>query len=308
MNLNKLKELSILATKKINQFSGNVLRTRGGRIGSGMGLLIEALWGYYINMELEKEDFEIGWFPDHQYNDFVCLRKNEEWNEATKEGEAYRMEVKSMNFGADESKGHFDVLSSEIGKSDLLIVIIWEWVQITKYHSVPKIKDQYIGLAQEVITLRDALHKTRGGTFVAKENCPEQDCGCADNICLYEGEPLNAAGKRERFKGPPSARPSQKVSYAANFGGLIRMLKTSGSDSRKKFRALRKTNASIDEYISFIHRNYLSEEANQYTKSEWNTIASLYNLNTSSLSKKEIIDLVRENVPEYHTALRDNLK
>jgi len=308
MNLDKLKELSILATEKINDFSKNVLRTRGGRIGSGMGLLIEALWGYYINMELEKENFEIGWFPDHQYNDFVCLKKNEEWNEVTKGGEEYRMEVKSMNFGADESKGHFDVLSSEIGKSDLLIVIIWEWEQVTNHHSVPKIKDQYIGLAQDVIILRDALHETRGGTFVSKENCPEQDCSCVDDYCNYKGEPLNANGKRERLKGPPSARPSQKVSYAANFGGLIRMIKTSSFDSRTKFRALRKTNASIDEYISFIHRNYLSEEENQYTRSEWITIASLYDLDISSLSKKELINLVRENVPEYHTALRDNLK
>jgi len=308
MNLDALKELSILATGKINEFSENVLKTRGGRIGSGMGLLIEALWGYYINTELEREDFEIGWFPDHQYNDFVCLRKNEEWNKQTKEGEEYRMEVKSMNFGADESKGHFDVLSSEIGESDLLIVIIWEWEQITNHHSVPKIKDQYIGLAQDVIILRDALHETRGGIFVTKENCPEQDCECAEDYCSYAGEPLNAKGKRERLKGPPSARPSQKVSYAANFGGLIRMIKTSGIDSRTKFRELRKANPSIDEYISFIHRNYLSEEENQYTRNEWNTIASLYNIDTSSLSKKEIINLVRENISEYHAALRDNLE
>jgi len=308
MNIDKLKELSIITTSKINEFSESVLKTRGGRIGSGMGLLIEALWGYYINMELGKEDFEIGWFPDHQYNDFVCLKKNEEWNEQTKAGEEYRMEVKSMNFGADESKGHFDVLSSEIGTSDLLIVIIWEWVKITTHHSVPQIKDHYIGLAKDVIILRDALHETRGGVFVTKDNCPEEYCGCSDNHCLYKGEPLNKAGKRERLKGPPSARPSLRVSYAANFGGLIRMIKTSGLDSRTKFRELRKSNPSIDEYISFIHRNYLPEEENQYTRNEWNAIASLYNLDTSSLSKKEIINLVRKNIPEYHISLRDNLE
>ena len=307
MNLLRLKELSSKAIEKINEFSGNVLRTRGGRIGSGMGLLIEALWGYYINLELEQDDFEIGWFPEHQYNDFVCLRKNEDWNEATQAGEEYRMEVKSMNLGADESKGHFDVLSSEIGESDLLFVIIWEWEQITNHHAVPKIKDHFIGLAQDIISLRDELHLTRGGIFVDKENCPEEDCGCVEDFCKYVGEPLNSAGKRERLKGPPSAKPSG-VSYAANFGGLIRMIKTSGADSRGKFRELRKTNSSIDEYISFIHRNYLSEEENQYTKSEWNTIASLYNLDTSSMSKKDIINLVRENIPEYHSALRDNLE
>lgn len=307
MDVRELKRLSILATDKINEFSENVLKTRGGRIGSGMGLLIEALWGYYINIELEKENFEIGWFPDHQYNDFVCLKKNEEWNAITKEGEEYRMEVKSMNFGADESKGHFDVLSSEIGELDLLIVIIWEWEQITKHHSVPKIIDQYIGLAQDIIILRDALHETRGGVFVTKGNCPEEDCNCPDNFCTYEGEPLNAAKKRERRKGPPSAKP-KGVSYAANFGGLIRMIKTSGLESRRKFRQLRVSNPSIDEYISFIHRNYKSEEENQYTRNEWNTIASLYNLDTTSLSKKEIINLVRESIPEYHIALRDNLE
>jgi len=308
MNLDTLKKLSTDAINKINEFSEKVLRTRGGRIGSGMGLLIEALWGYYINLELEKEDFEMGWLPDHQYNDFVCLRKHEDWNEQTKQGEEYRIEVKSMNMGADESKGHFDVLLSEIGAQDVLIVIIWVWEQVADHHAVPKIKDHFIGLAQDIIFLRNELHLTRGGTFVNKANCPEQACECADDFCAYEGEPLNAAGKRERLKGPPSTRPSQKVSYAANFGGLIRMIKTSGIDSRKKFRELRKSNPAIDDYISFIHRNYPSEEENQYTRSEWNTIASLYNLDTSSLSKKEVINLVRENAPDYHTALRDSLE
>ncbi len=308
MNVDRLKELSINAINKINEFSENVLKTRGGRIGSGMGLLIEALWGYYINLELEKDNFELGWLPDHQYNDFVCLRKDKDWNEQTREGEEYRIEVKSMNLGADESKGHFDVLLSEIGEHDLLIVIIWEWTQVTDYHAIPKIKDHFIGLAKDIIYLRDELHISRGGSFVNKTNCPEKDCACAKDFCKYTGEPLNAAGKRERVKGPPSARPSPRVSYAANFGGLIRMIKTSGVDSRTKFRTLRKRNLAIDDYITFIHRNYPTEEENQYTRREWDTIAVLYNLDTTSLSKKEVVSLIRANIPKYYIALRDHLE
>ena len=47
----------------------------------------------------------------------------------------------------------------------------------------------------------------------------------------------------------------KKVSYAANFGGLVRMLKTNNSESRSKFRELRRDNRIVDEYVSFIHRN-----------------------------------------------------
>src|SRR5690554_4013010 len=89
---------------EVNEFAAKTLITRGGRIGSGMGLLLEALWGYYLNVHLIDEPFELAWFPDHQYNDFACLYKDQEWHPESKSGEALRIEVKSMNIGAEESK------------------------------------------------------------------------------------------------------------------------------------------------------------------------------------------------------------
>ena len=44
-----IKDISVKACMKMNEFSSNVLKTRGGRIGSGMGALLEALWGYMMN-------------------------------------------------------------------------------------------------------------------------------------------------------------------------------------------------------------------------------------------------------------------
>jgi hypothetical protein len=35
-----------IACQEINKFSDQVFKTRGGRMGSGMGVLIEALWAY----------------------------------------------------------------------------------------------------------------------------------------------------------------------------------------------------------------------------------------------------------------------
>lgn len=292
------------ACNRINEFSTEVLKTRGGRIGSGMGLLIEALWGYYMNIELSENPIELGWFPDHQYNDFVCLKKNEEWNPITKDGEICRLEVKSMNRGADESKAHFDVLKSNIAPNDLLLVIIWEWRSIDEHHASPFVTDYFIGTAHQIIDLRDALHITRGGVFTSHENCPEQ-CECV-LFCSYEGEPLNAALKRERLSGPPSAR-SATVSFAANFGGLIRMIKTSGEVSRLKFRQIRRNSSVAHDYISFIHRNYPNEEINQYTKSEWLKIAKFYsNQNYKGLSKNELHSIISKN-PDYQERLRDSL-
>ncbi len=291
------------ACSRINNFSADVLKTRGGRIGSGMGLLIEALWGYYMNIELNEQDIEIGWFPDHQYNDFVCLKRNEAWDIETGEGEVCRIEVKSMNSGADESKAHFDVLKNEIGVNDLLLVITWEWHYLDDKHCSPLITDHFIGLAHDIIDLRDALHITRGGTFVDHSNCP-QECNCVEGECLYKGEPLNAAMKRERLCGPPMTRPSEKVSYAANFGGLLRMIKTSGEVSRLKFREIRKTNNNAHKYISFIHRNFPTEELNQYTKEEWLLIAHSYDTSIQgNLSKNDLYQRVICN-PDYQERLR----
>ena len=103
---------SPVACGRLNLFSSQVLRTRGGRVGSGMGGLLEALWGYCANSVLydsHTNQFELAWFPGHQYHDFACLNLNGEWDPETKHGELFRIEAKSMNFGADESKAHFDV-------------------------------------------------------------------------------------------------------------------------------------------------------------------------------------------------------
>ncbi|TDE45579.1 hypothetical protein E0I26_06425 [Flavobacterium rhamnosiphilum] len=294
------------ACSRINNFSQDVLKTRGGRIGSGMGLLIEALWGYYMNIELTDQPIEIGWFPDHQYNDFVCLKKGEDWVPETGQGEVCRIEVKSMNSGADESKAHFDVLQKEIDPIDLLLVITWEWKKLDDHHFFPYINDHFIGLAHDIIKLRDSLHITRGGIFTDHTNC-EEDCNCDIDECLYYGEPLNSSSKRERITGPPKTRPSEKVAYAANFGGLLRMIKTSSEDSRNKFREIRKSNLTAHNYISFIHRNFAAEELNQFTKEEWLVVAKSYEVNfDNSLSKQEIYTIVKSN-PDYQERLKNLL-
>ena len=240
------------AINKMNQFCQEVLKTRGGRIGSGMGGLLEALWGYYMNTELSTTECEIAWFPNHQYHDFACLHKTADWNEETKAGEFFRIEAKTMNTGADESKGHFDVLKNELEEYDSLIILTWEWKSISVTYNTPYITDYFFGKSIPITQIRDELHIARGGSFVDPNNCPDH---CIPADCTHSGEPLNEQGKRERLSGPDSCRPSQKVSYAANFGGLVRMLKTNNSESRSKFRELRRDNRIVDEYVSFIHRN-----------------------------------------------------
>ena len=109
------------AIEHINDFSRDVLRTRGGRFGSGMGTLLEALWGYYINLQLAtasspSQDIEIAWLLGHEYNDFACVLRNEVWEPDTRSGELLRIEAKSMNIGVDESKGHFDEIVEKLGE------------------------------------------------------------------------------------------------------------------------------------------------------------------------------------------------
>jgi hypothetical protein len=115
---------------------------------------------------------------------------------------------------------------------------------------------------------------------------------------------LNAAGKRERLTGPNAARPSLKVSYAANFGGLLRMLKTSSEESRSIFRQFRRESDTAHAYISFIHRNFLAEEENQYTRIEWLEIANRNGISPANLSKIELINQIRRQIPNYHEHLR----
>ncbi|MBL7707551.1 MAG: hypothetical protein JNJ86_00695 [Chitinophagaceae bacterium] len=299
---NIIIQISPKVFEEINAFSSKTFLTRGGRIGSGMGMLLEALWGYFINIELKEYPYEIAWFPDHQYNDFACLHKEQEWKPESKEGEALRIEVKSMNKGADESKAHFDVLSKEIGDDDLLLVIVWEWRQIDSIYFAPIIIDHFINSVQPLIKLRDSLHLKRGGSFVDAQKCPD---GCTPKTCSHFGEPLNAAGKRERLTGPLSCKPSANVSYAANFGGLIRMLKTSNPEAFEEFRKIRKEDEIAHKYISFIHTNYIEEELNQYPKSKLDSVAIKNGLDIKGKSKAEIHKLIRESIPEYQDQLRN---
>ena len=304
---NEAHEIIISTSRKscseINDFSQKVLLTRGGRIGSGMGLLIEALWGYYTNQELinKGSNFEIAWFPDHQYNDFACVHKNIEWDPITQKGELFRIEVKSMNTNADESKAHFDELYHKMNEYDLLLVILWKWSEFNSMHSCPIIVDHFIGPVKEIARLRDELHIARGGSFVTNEKCPDS---CYPHQCPHNGEPLNAASKRERLSGPTSCRPSVNVSYAANFGGLLRMLKTSSPKSHDIFCKIREECDICHEYISFIHRNFPSEEVNQYSMKEWTKLCKFVNNDCLGLSKTEVVKLVRDNLPSYMEKLR----
>ena len=282
------------ANMRINNFCKEVLKTRGGRIGSGMGSLLEALWGYEINFVLNKNSnnfCELAWFPDHQYHDFACVKTNEIWNPTTGQGEFFRVEAKSMNFGADESKAHFDVLTSELNNFDALLLIVWKWVDIDAYHCSPQIIDTFFGEAKPITVLRDSLHLERGGSFVDKLSCPD---GCFPSQCTHDGEPLNERGKRERLSGPESTRPSTRVSYSANFGGLVRMLKTRGENAKNEFRRLRKLDNTMDAYISFIHRNFPSEELNHFNASEWREIGKKLGL-PQNTNKNIIYQTLRQH-------------
>lgn len=296
-----------IACKRINRMSRVLLKTRGGRRGSGMGSLLEALWGFSTNQVLSKVDpeahtYELGWFSDHGYNDFACVLKDAEWNSDTRSGELLRIEAKSMNALADESKGHFDELIQKLDNEDLLLILIWTWETVDTAISqqvYPYILDHFIGKARSVAFLRDTLHLARGGSFVDRNSCPD---GC-DPICKHHGEPLNAKGTRERLSGPNSCRAAN-VSYAANFGGLVRMIKTDSDSARQEFRRNRASYDDVHEYISFIHRNYPDEEVNQYLAEEWKILAENLGVQTGGLAKKEIINLIRERYPDYRDKLR----
>lgn len=248
---------SPIAIDRINGFSHEVLRTRGGRVGSGMGTLLESLWGFYINQILAEPgsmaDCEIGWLPDDQYNDFACLERNAPWNPARRSGELLRVEAKSMNTDADESKGHFDELTHNLDDWDLLLVLAWSWKDADGTRVYPRITDQFMGSARSVAELRDHLHIARKGTFVDRTNCPD---GCAPTECTHHGEPLNRAGTRERKSGPESCK-SKSVSYAANFGGLVRMLKTQTPAARQIFHEACDANDVARAYATFVQKNFV---------------------------------------------------
>lgn len=219
-------------------------------MGSGMGLLLEGLWGYMMNKELEQETLSIAWIVDHAYNDFAVVSGIDEWNPETRKNEKFRIEVKSMNIGADESKAHFDAILSEIEVDDQLVVIAWDWAEDEGW-IWPRVTDTFIGSARVVAQLRDELHLVRGGSFVDRTCCPDD---CSPSNCTHHGEPLNASGKRERASGPEHARVSGKVSHAANFGGLVRMMKVRGNAARARYDMLLTAHPDAKTYADFILR------------------------------------------------------
>jgi hypothetical protein len=248
------------AIEDVNALTIQAFQTRGGRIGSGLGGVIEALWGFYVNKRLTEANYgaEFAWISGHEYNDFAAILRDTDWEPSTGAGELLRVEVKSMVRAADESKAHFDRLKKELTPTDILAVFLWNWVGVsgTSKRSYPKIIDAFVGRAAEVAELRDALHIARGGSFVESKSCPD---GCKVIPCTHDGEPLNASGVRERKSGPEKTRRG-KVSFAANFGGLKRMIGTRGAAAKAVFTEYSKKGNDASKYIAFIVRNFRGEE------------------------------------------------
>lgn len=78
--------------------------------------------------------------------------------------------------------------------------------------------------------------------------------------CTHIGEPLNSAGKRERASGPKACKPAGS-SYAANFGGLVRMVKTSNKKEQKQksllaLQAACAADPVASAYVAFVQRNF----------------------------------------------------
>lgn len=254
---NKIIEYSPDAIAAVNRFTARVFRTRGGRIGSGMGGVIEALWGFYMNAVIAKgkgNAFELGWIFGHEYNDFACLMKDVDWAPATRAGELFRVEAKSMVSAADESKAHFDRLQHEFNTNELLAVFLWNWVSggKTKKTVYPAITDHFVGLALPIARLRDDLHLARGGSFVESGACPDK---CKAANCKHVGEPLNASGKRERKSGPSHCKGAN-ISYSANFGGLLRMLGSRSKDGRQILKKHHTSDATTARFLDFMARNF----------------------------------------------------
>lgn len=236
-----IKNLCLQAAHKM----GEEYPFRTQRLGSGMGMYLEFQWGKSLNKILSSFNMELGQLPD-QYNDYACLRKGAAWNCQTKEGELFRIEVKSMHIGADECKGHFSVPIDIIGEQDLLVIIIWNWSSSLQ----PVVVDFFVDLAKPIAKLRDALHLARGGTFVDRDNCPD---GCEPEKCTHHGEALNSKNVRETPNGPETCR-GKTVSYANNFGGLVRMTKTRSKKAKKALKKLKAKCEIATSYLEFINR------------------------------------------------------
>lgn len=244
-----------VAVDAVNGFTKQVFHTRGGRIGSGMGSVVEALWGFHLNHILEVNlPYELGWIYGHEYNDFACILRDEDWSPETKEGELFRVEVKSMVASADESKAHFDRLQHELADNELLVVFLWDWTPVSAQarNVYPAILDYFVGYALPIAEIRDVLHIERGGSFVQENRCPD----CRDiQQCSHVGEPLNASGVRERRSGPEASK-GPNVSYAANFGGMLRMLGSRGGDGKALLKREYHSDPTKARFIDFMARNF----------------------------------------------------
>jgi hypothetical protein len=256
---NLIGRLTADAVQRTNILTRDTFRTRGGRVGSGMGLLLESLWGYHVNQMLDElnENIEIGWIATHEYNDFACMERDVQWDAGSRAGELFRIEIKSMIASADESKAHFDKTVAELDAGDLLVVLLWDWEPFDNFRLFPLIKDYFVGHASEVAQLRDQLHVARGGSFVSPGSCAD----CPETLdCAHVGEPLNASGKRERITGPKSCKPAN-AAYAANFGGLKRMLGVRGPEAVAVLADCYRESATARHYIDFIQRNFQGRRA-----------------------------------------------
>lgn len=288
----------------MNDFTSKTFRTRGGRLGSGMGSLLEALWVYYMNNTLANQggiarDCEFVWLPDHQPADFACIIREADWKPESRQGELFRIEAKSMNLGVEEAKGHFTNLVAETGRFDHLLVLLWSWTNHDKHYVWPKVHSYFLGPSLPIIYMRDRLHLARGGSFIGTASCPD---GCSPVPCTHAGEPLNDSGKRERRSGPATCKP-KGVDYAANFGGLVRMLKTRGREASKVFRELRAHDDVCHSYINLIHEFYPDEELNQYGIGEWRSFAK--SLRVSDLGDEEVIrNAIKQAANDYQDKLR----
>jgi hypothetical protein len=244
------------AIDDVNAFTSQAFQTRGGRIGSGLGGVIESLWGFYANKRLLAEviPVELAWIANHEYNDFAAIIRDYDWHPDIAGGELLRVEVKSTVRSADEPKAHFDRLRKELQATDILAVFVWDWVSVseTSKRSYPKILDFFVGNALEVGELRDALHLARGGSFVTSDSCPDR---CVARPCQHEGEPLNKAKIRERKTGPMASR-GDKVSFMANYGGLKRMLGLRGDEATAVYASFKNAGSDASKYIQFYERNF----------------------------------------------------
>jgi len=252
----EILSLTPAAIEDVNALTIQAFQTRGGRIGSGLGGVIEALWGFYVNKRLTDSNYavELAWISGHEYNDFACLIRDADWDPETKIGELLRVEVKSMVTAADESKAHFDRLQKELTPTDILAVFLWNWEPVEEgaRRSYPKVTSYFVGRASQVAQLRDELHVARGGSFVESAKCPD---GCKVIPCSHEGEPLNAKNIRERLSGPENSR-GRKASYAANFGGLVRMLGVRGTSATEILKKFLGRDDDARKYIQFISKNF----------------------------------------------------